>query len=132
MMNDGVATPSGTLTIKADFARQGTTTASLTLSIRLVGKRYPVRWAVRTGSAADPDGLTGVPVRMILTNDGGVSIGRERKRLLRAMVHQALTNATSEEDRKKLLGWMAFANAVEPAFMARLRAAYGEDFVNRI
>ncbi len=87
LMNDGVATPSGILTVKAefdagppleielppgqprpglmqlfpfalpaDFARQGNTTASLTLSIRLGGKRYPVRWAVRDGTAADAEG----------------------------------------------------------------------------
>ena len=87
LMNDGVATPSGILTVKAefnagppleielppgqprpglmqlfpfvlpaDFARQGNTTVSLTLSIRMAGKRYPVRWAVRDGTAADAEG----------------------------------------------------------------------------
>ena len=39
-----------------DFARYGNTSVSLTLSIRMVGKTYPVRWAVKEGSAADPGG----------------------------------------------------------------------------
>jgi hypothetical protein len=88
LMNDGVAAPSGTLTVTAefdnsppltlelppgephpglmklcnlvlpgDFARFGNSTVTLRMNIRMAQKKYPVRWAVREGTA-DPGGYT--------------------------------------------------------------------------
>ena len=45
------------LVLPADFARFGNTRVSLRLSLRMVQKTYPVRWAVRAGTA-DSDGTT--------------------------------------------------------------------------
>lgn len=69
---------------------------------------------------------------LVLTNDGKVSLGRDKKRLLRAMVHHALNDSLSEEVRMTLLGWIAFANAVEPSFAGRLKETFGADLVDRI
>jgi hypothetical protein len=65
---------------------------------------------------------------LILTDDGDVSIGRDKKRLLRAQTHRALTIGVGLENANKLLGYIAHVRSVEPSFYYRLRAHYGEDF----
>ena len=80
------------------------------------------------GSKATRRTVTG----LVLTNNNGISLGRDRKRLLRAKIHHALGGRANSEDRKSLQGWLAFANAVEPDFVARLRTVFGDDFAERI
>jgi len=60
---------------------------------------------------------------LVLTPDGGVSIGRDRKRLIRAMYHHSLTHELSEKEAQKLYGLLAFADSIEPGFSNRLRQA---------
>jgi hypothetical protein len=62
---------------------------------------------------------------LVLSNDGKVSLGRARKRYLRAAVHHLIIGMLSKEEVVQLRGWLAFARDVEPAFVQRLSGRYG-------
>lgn len=66
-----------------------------------------------------------------LTNDGTLSIGRDRKRRLSAAVHHASLGKLSREQLRELAGLLAFANVVEPQFISWLETRYG-DAVDRV
>lgn len=70
-------------------------------------------WASRAGKRV----VTG----LVLTPEAGVSIGRDRKRLIRAMYHRSLTGGLNETEAQALAGFLAFADSVEPGFSSRLR-----------
>jgi RNA-directed DNA polymerase len=59
---------------------------------------------------------------LVITPEGNLSIGRDRKRLIRAMYHRSLTNEISEKEAQKLCGLLAFADNIEPGFSQRLKA----------
>jgi len=69
---------------------------------------------------------------LILADNGEVSIGRNKKRLVRAQVHHALMAGVDPGNTSKLLGYIAHLRSVEPSFYHRLLAHYGEDFEARI
>jgi hypothetical protein len=72
-------------------------------------------------------GMKQMVTGLILTPDGYVSIGRERKRLISAGVHRIKKNGFAEEGQvRNIRGWIAFANSVEPDFVKRLEEKYGE------
>ena len=66
---------------------------------------------------------------IVLANDGSLSLGRERKRWLRAAAHRLVSNALAGEDVATLAGWIAYAFDVEPEFIERLSAHYKVDLV---
>ena len=68
---------------------------------------------------------------LVLANQGHVSLGRERKRLISAMVHRFKLDSLSGEERRRLAGLLAFANDVEPLFIQRLASKYSDDVVLR-
>jgi RNA-directed DNA polymerase len=63
---------------------------------------------------------------LVLANDGFVSLGREKKRILRAAVHAYLNRTLSGDEILALRGQLAFCKSVEPAFIARLAQKYGK------
>jgi hypothetical protein len=72
---------------------------------------------------------------LIVTPEGEVSIGRDRKRLVRSMVHRYKQYTRGERDfgkdrRKHLSGLLAFILDVEPDFYNRLVLKYGAETVN--
>lgn len=69
---------------------------------------------------------------LVLSNDGRVTIGRERKRTVRATVHSAMRGLLSEEQKLELLGMLAYIHSVEPAFTRKLMEWYGADFIQVI
>ncbi len=58
---------------------------------------------------------------LVLTTDGNVSIGRDRKRLIRSMYHRSLKQELDAEQAQLLSGLLAFADSVEPGFSFRLK-----------
>ena len=62
---------------------------------------------------------------LVLANDGSVSLGRDRKRLIQAMVHHVLSGRADEETITHLAGLLSFAADVEPDFIARLKRRHG-------
>ncbi len=69
---------------------------------------------------------------LTITNDGKVSIGRERKRYIRCMVHKFKTGCLPPKDVSKLCGLLAFVFDVEPKFLKRLSDKYGLNTINKI
>jgi retron-type reverse transcriptase len=69
---------------------------------------------------------------LVLTNEGNISLGREKKRLIRAQVHQFLVGGLNLEEARKLRGMLAFVNSVEPSFIERLKVHYGSAEIDRV
>jgi RNA-directed DNA polymerase len=69
---------------------------------------------------------------LTLANDGRVTIGRDRKREIRAAVHHAVSGLMSNEDLRKLAGTLAYVNSVEPGFLGVLRAKYTDLKISEI
>lgn len=68
---------------------------------------------------------------LILANQGYVSLGRERKRLVSAMVHHFECGKLGIKDQARLSGLLAFVQDVEPAFILRLERRYSPEIVTR-
>jgi hypothetical protein len=64
---------------------------------------------------------------LTLANDGRVTLGRDRKRLIRAQVHHAIQGVLAPDELRKLAGMLAFARSVEPAYLEVLAASYGAE-----
>jgi RNA-directed DNA polymerase len=56
-----------------------------------------------------------------LTPTHEISIGRDRKRLIRAMYHRYLSGNLGEDEQKKMFGLISFAEDIEPGFSCRLK-----------
>lgn len=72
--------------------------------------------------------VTGITVTPL----GGLSIGRERKRLIRAAIYRFLEMKLSYEEVEKLNGLLAFAHDIEPAFIQSMKNRYGSDILLKI
>ena len=62
---------------------------------------------------------------LILTNDNKVSIGRGRKRELRARIHHFKLGKLNIDQAVKLAGHMAFVKDADPEFYTRMERVYG-------
>jgi hypothetical protein len=69
---------------------------------------------------------------LTLTNDGTISIGRERKKLIRAMINHYALGLLDAENSRKLVGLLAFANDAEPEFLLRMKLKYGQQLMSEI
>jgi RNA-directed DNA polymerase len=67
---------------------------------------------------------------LIITPDRQVSVGRERKRLISAMLHRSSQNLLNPFERSRLKGLLGFCVANEPHFVGRLRVKYGGEVVD--
>ena len=65
--------------------------------------------------------VTGV----VLTSTEEISLGRDRKRIIRSMLHRASVCDLDPTERARLQGILAFAQDIEPQFVDRLRRKYG-------
>lgn len=61
--------------------------------------------------------ITGI----VLTPTGNLSVGRERKRLVRSMYHRSTLGLLSVDEQHRLDGLLAFIDDIEPGFSARLK-----------
>lgn len=62
---------------------------------------------------------------LILTPDKKISIGREKKRTIKALVHRYLQKQLPVEQISNLQGQLAYIHSVEPSFLDSLREKYG-------
>lgn len=71
--------------------------------------------------------ITGI----VITPTGELSLGRERKIMIKKALYSAkLKGSNFEEDEKiRLRGYLAFANDVEATFVATLKRKYGSNFL---
>lgn len=69
---------------------------------------------------------------LVLTLDGRLSIGRERKRNIRSAIHHFVLEKLEIRDQVRLAGLLAFAKDIEPAFYARMERVYTKDVMDRL
>lgn len=69
---------------------------------------------------------------LTLTNDGKVSIGHSRKRLIHAAVHRASLGKLDGASLGELKGLLGFANSAEPTFIDVLKEKYGAELIHSI
>lgn len=69
---------------------------------------------------------------IILTNDKRLSIGRDRKREIRAAVHHAINGKLDLKQTAELAGLLMFAKDVEPEFYVRMERSYGAEAISSI
>lgn len=67
-----------------------------------------------------------------LSNEGTLSLGRERKRYIKHLINQYRFNLLDEEDKAYLVGLLAFASHIEPDFILRMNAKYSTELMERI
>ncbi|EQB4254746.1 retron St85 family RNA-directed DNA polymerase [Yersinia enterocolitica] len=67
-----------------------------------------------------------------LTNDGEVSLGRERKRVISVRIHYFTLGLLSTDDILKLKGDLGFAKFIEPEFIHRMERKYGLENIEKL
>ncbi|EIO3984710.1 retron St85 family RNA-directed DNA polymerase [Vibrio cholerae] len=67
-----------------------------------------------------------------LSNDGKLSVGREKKRKLSASIHHFIMKKLSVEEILKLKGELAHTTFIEPLFLERMIEKYGYDAINEL
>lgn len=72
--------------------------------------------------------VTGVGI----TPDGKLSIGRDRKRLIRASIHHFLNQQLDFDEIEKLNGLLAFSQDIDPDFVRSMQVRYGADILEKI
>ncbi|UZD90320.1 retron St85 family RNA-directed DNA polymerase [Cognatishimia activa] len=72
--------------------------------------------------------VTGV----IITSDHKLSIGRERKREIKALVHRWLNGKLDAGEIYYMRGLLAFARDIEPEFEKNLRSKYGDGVIDEV
>ncbi|MCD9496845.1 RNA-directed DNA polymerase [Photobacterium carnosum] len=72
--------------------------------------------------------ITGVTIN----NDAELSIGRDRKRLISAMINNYKKGILLSEDFDYLRGILSFANNIEPDFISRMKRKYGKCILLKI
>ena len=69
---------------------------------------------------------------LILSNDKKVSLGRDKKRNISAMIHHFTQNKLDINTIMHLRGLLAFAMDIEPDFVARMKNKYGAKIIDNI
>ncbi|WP_053999354.1 retron St85 family RNA-directed DNA polymerase [Ahrensia marina] len=69
---------------------------------------------------------------LTLANDGRVTIGRDKKRLIRSKVHKFKLGQLDRLALDKLTGELAYINAVEPEYISVLKRVYGDECISKI
>jgi RNA-directed DNA polymerase len=72
--------------------------------------------------------ITGI----IINNEGNISIGRNRKREISALIHKFTLGILPEPEIFRLQGLLGFAKDVEPLFVARMRGKYTSKLIEEI
>lgn len=65
---------------------------------------------------------------LVIANEGKVSIGRDKKRLIRSQLYRLSKGLLVDEEIDRLQGMIAYVNSVEPEFIKRMSARYGNIF----
>jgi RNA-directed DNA polymerase len=69
---------------------------------------------------------------LIITPQGRVSIGRKRKREIRALLFEFENSRIAIDDISRLRGLLSFVSDVEPDFIESLRRKYGSTLLERL
>lgn len=69
---------------------------------------------------------------LVIANDGSLSLGRDRKRMISSMVHHAINGKSDVTTIAHLAGLLSFAHDVEPSFIAALCRKYGSRVIEAL
>lgn len=69
---------------------------------------------------------------IVLTPDGKISIGRERKREISSLIHRFSLNSADNATIMKTKGLLAFSISVEPEFFNSMRKKYGDELIHSL
>jgi len=69
---------------------------------------------------------------LVLSNSNEVSIGREQKRLIRAMAHRYSFGDLDQAQTARLRGLLAFAWSIEPRFVDTVQRMIGADMLDQL
>ncbi|MBU2773345.1 RNA-directed DNA polymerase [Acidithiobacillus ferrooxidans] len=72
--------------------------------------------------------ITGV----IINNFGALSLGRNRKREISALIHKFSLDMLPESEILRLQGLLGFAKDIEPLFVARMRRKYSSRLIEEV
>lgn len=69
---------------------------------------------------------------LVLTNDGDVSLGRDRKRNIRSALYHAKMGALDAKALSHLCGLLSFAHSIEPDFVEKMERHYGGELIRYV
>ena len=69
---------------------------------------------------------------LTISNEGVASIGRDRKRIISAMVHKCKVDELKQSDLKILKGQLGFIKFIDPTFFQKLKKKYGTELIEKI
>jgi retron-type reverse transcriptase len=69
---------------------------------------------------------------LIISNDEKISLGRERKRRIRAQLNYAINGKLTPDQKKSLSGMLAFVRNIEPDFISRMENKYGRELITNL
>lgn len=72
--------------------------------------------------------ITGI----VINNEGNISLGRDRKREISALIHKFSLELLPEDEIFRLQGLLGFAKDVEPLFLFSMRVKYKSTLINEI
>lgn len=72
--------------------------------------------------------ITGVTIN----NNGELSLGREKKRNIRVLIHRFQLGLLDDTEKSHLAGLLSHAYNIEPSFILRMRTKYGNDTMNTL
>ncbi|MBN6075398.1 RNA-directed DNA polymerase [Aggregatibacter actinomycetemcomitans] len=67
-----------------------------------------------------------------LTPQGGLSIGRKRKKYIFGLIYKYIKNELKDDSISHIKGMLSFSYSIEPSFIRRLELKYGKDTIRRI
>jgi RNA-directed DNA polymerase len=67
-----------------------------------------------------------------ITPEGYLSIGRDRKREIKSLIHSAMVGTLPADQKWRVGGLIAFAYDVEPNFVISLRQKYGDKIIDEL
>lgn len=69
---------------------------------------------------------------LVLSNDGTVSLGHDKKRIIRASIHHFTQGRLNPKEIESLRGMLAYASSVEADFITRMGIKYGSAVIKSI
>ncbi len=112
--------------------KQDTRTITAKLNETLKGLEYPTLQLndskQKSVSLISRVTITGLNI----TSEHKVSLGREKKKQIRAMIHHYVKGKFPQHKINELSGWLAYANAVDNEFFKSMQIKYGEKCITSI
>lgn len=69
---------------------------------------------------------------LIVTNEGNISLGRSKKRLISSMIHKFSLGQLAEPEIARLQGFLGLAKDIEPSFINKMKIKYGDDNLTKV